>query len=172
MWKNESNWLTSGSWLMLPEVSLLTRLTKERIWQNYLFPGPGVGAGSIPSHFMICQLMAAGCARQMDWEDVNPLSSGEDSKLQDHVNVHAFRLCSSLQGNLEMPFCSHSKVSNLLISTAPEGRDPALLCSWTNMPSQESWCIIPGCLGITHCAIPEPGYFLSRLSSGGSHWLS
>lgn len=67
-------------WLMLPEVSLLTGLTQERIWQNYLFPGPGAGAASTPPHFMNCQLMAAGCARQIDWEDVNPLSSGEDSK--------------------------------------------------------------------------------------------
>lgn len=71
----------------------------------------------------------------MDWEDVNPLSSGEDSKLQDHINVHAFRLCSSLQGNFDMPFCSYTK-SNLLISTVPEERDPALLHSWTSMPSQ------------------------------------
>lgn len=123
-------------WLMLPEVNLLTGLTKERIWQNYLFPCPGAGAASTPSHFMNCQLMAAGHARQMDWEDVNPLSSGEDSKLQDHGNVHAFRVCSSLQGNLDMSFCSHTKVSNLLISTVPEERDPAFLCSWTSMPSQ------------------------------------
>lgn len=56
MWKSKSSWLTSDSWLMLPEISLLTGLTKERIWQNYLFPGPGVGAASMPSHFMNCLL--------------------------------------------------------------------------------------------------------------------